>query len=118
MPHIYGLTQEQVDFQKRAALLASGELSSHAASVDTEARFPHESVAALAREGFYGLCLPSEFGGARQSPRVFAAVAEELAQGCSSTAMVYVMHVAAAQAIASSTTLTRKEQVLRSVAAG
>ena len=32
-----------------------------------------------------------------------ADVTEELAQGCCSTAMIYAMHVAAAQAVASST---------------
>lgn len=118
MPHVYGLSSEQSDFQQKAARLASGELSSHAGDVDAGARFPKESVAALAREGFFGLCVPREFGGAGQGPRVFAAVAEELAQGCGSTAMIFVMHVAAAQAIVSSTTLARKDAVLRSMAAG
>ena len=118
MPHVYGLQPEQAVFQQKAALLASGELRLHAADVDASARFPKESVAALAREGFFGLCLPKEIGGAGQGPRVFAAVVEELAQGCSSTAMIFVMHVAAAQAIVSSTTLARKDTVLRSMAAG
>ena len=118
MAHVYGLSSEQSGFQQKAARLASGELSSHAAEVDAKARFPKESVAALAREGFFGLCVPREFGGAGQGPRVFAACAEELAQGCGSTAMIFVMHVAAAQAIASSTTLTRKDAVLRGMAAG
>ena len=49
---------------------------------------------------------------------MFAAVAEELAQSCSSTAMIFVMHVAAAQAIAASRTLGRKEEVLGRIAAG
>ena len=118
MPHVYGLQSEHGNFLQKAALLASGELSSHAVDVDSRARFPKESVAALAREGFFGLCLPKEFGGAGQGPRVFAAVAEELAQGCSSTAMIFIMHMAAAQAIVSSTTLARKDAVLRSMAAG
>src|SRR5690349_6330954 len=118
MQHIYGLRPDQLDFQKRAASLASKELSEYASDVDINARFPKESVRALAEAGFFGLCISNEFGGAGQGPRVFAAVAEELAQGCCSTAMIYVMHVAAAQAIASSTTLKRKDEVLRRIAAG
>jgi alkylation response protein AidB-like acyl-CoA dehydrogenase len=118
MHHVYGLRPEQHDFQKRAAALASGVLSEYAADVDVNARFPKESIEALARDGFLGLCVSKEFGGAGQGPRVFAAVTEELAQGCCSTAMIFVMHVAAAKAIESSNRLTRKEEVLRRIAAG
>jgi alkylation response protein AidB-like acyl-CoA dehydrogenase len=118
MPHVYGLRRDQDDFRKRAAALASGELAAHAADVDANACFPEAGVAALARDGFFGLCVSKELGGAGQGPRVFAAVVEELAQGCASTAMIYVMHIAAAQAIAASTKLTRKDEVLRRVAAG
>jgi alkylation response protein AidB-like acyl-CoA dehydrogenase len=118
MPNVYGLEPNQIDFQNRAAVLRSEILGMYATDVDSNARFPKESVAALAREGFFGLCVAKEFGGAGQGPRVFAAVTEELAQGCSSTAMVFIMHVAAAQAIASSSTLGRKEDVLRQIAAG
>jgi alkylation response protein AidB-like acyl-CoA dehydrogenase len=118
MHHVYGLKPEQRDFQKRAATLASGVLGEYAPDVDVNARFPKESVEALAREGFFGLCVSRELGGAGQGPRVFAAVTEELAQGCCSTAMIYVMHVAAAQAIASSKTLRRRDDVLRRITAG
>jgi alkylation response protein AidB-like acyl-CoA dehydrogenase len=118
MAHVYGLKPEEIDFQSRAAILTSRELAEYAADVDVNARFPSESVRALAREGFLGLCVPKEFGGSGQGPRVFAAVAEELAQGCCSTAMIFVMHVSAAQAIASSTTLARKTEVLRQIATG
>src|SRR5215469_7591509 len=118
MPHVYGLKPEENDLQSRAAILASRELAEYAADVDVNARFPTESVRALAREGFLGLCVPKEFGGSGQGPRAFAAVAEELAQGCCSTAMIFVMHVSAAQAIASSTTLARKAEVLRQIAKG
>jgi alkylation response protein AidB-like acyl-CoA dehydrogenase len=118
MSNVYGLKPEDIDFQSRAAILASRELAEYAADVDINARFPSESVGALAREGFLGLCVPKEFGGSGQGPRVFAAVAEELAQGCCSTAMIFVMHVSAAQAMASSTTLARKTEVLRQIAKG
>jgi alkylation response protein AidB-like acyl-CoA dehydrogenase len=118
MPDVYGLQANESDFRNRASTIRAEVLNTHAADVDSNARFPRESIAALARDGFFGLCVAEECGGAGRGPRAFAAVTEELAQGCSSTAMIYVMHVAATQAIASSRTLKRKEEVLRQIAAG
>jgi alkylation response protein AidB-like acyl-CoA dehydrogenase len=69
-------------------------------------------MGALAGEGLYGLCVPTEHGGLGQGPAMFAAVVETLAQACASTAMVYVMHVAAAQPIALSPTLSDRAAVL------
>jgi alkylation response protein AidB-like acyl-CoA dehydrogenase len=73
MPIVYGLEPNQIDFQNRAAVLRSEILGMYATDVDSNARFPKESVAALAREGFSGLCVAKEFGGAGQGPGVFAA---------------------------------------------
>ena len=91
-------------YQQRASTLAAGILKEHARDVDSNGRFPNESIAALGPD-LLGMCVPTEFGGGGQGLRAFAAVAEQLAHGCSSTAMVFVMHVSAAQAIAVSTTI-------------
>jgi alkylation response protein AidB-like acyl-CoA dehydrogenase len=104
-------------YRERASALAAGVLKDHARDVDTNGRFPNESVVALGPD-LLGMCVPAEFGGGGQGLRAFAAVAEQLASGCSSTAMVFVMHVSAAQAIAASTTIARKGEVLREIAAG
>ena len=104
-------------YRERAATLAGGILKQHARDVDTSGRFPRESVSALGPE-LLGMCVPAEFGGGGQGLRPFAAVVESLAQGCSSTAMVFVMHVSAVQAIAASTTLGRKSELLGEIAAG
>jgi alkylation response protein AidB-like acyl-CoA dehydrogenase len=98
--------------------LASGVVAENAAAIDESAQFPRESVQALAAAGLLGLCVPQELGGAGESMRTFAAVVEELATACPSTAMIYVMHVTAAQAIASSTSLEGREDILRDMAAG
>jgi alkylation response protein AidB-like acyl-CoA dehydrogenase len=60
----------------------------------------------------------SALGGLGQGPRAFAGVAEELATACGSTAMIFVMHVSAQQAIASSKTLGSREAVLKDIAQG
>jgi alkylation response protein AidB-like acyl-CoA dehydrogenase len=116
--HIYGLNGEADNVILSAASIAQEVSLRHAADVDANGRFPEESVAALAKQGLMGLCVPKEMGGKGQGPQAFAGVVEELAQGCGSTAMIYVMHVAATQTIASSTTLKDREDLLRQIAAG
>lgn len=118
MVNVYGLSDEGSKLVAVAAEIAKDTVRKHAADVDASARFPTESIAALAESGLNGICLPREVGGKEQPPRTFAAVAETLAKECGSTAMVYVMHVAATMPIAASTTLTDKEALLRAIAAG
>jgi alkylation response protein AidB-like acyl-CoA dehydrogenase len=118
MTHIYGLTPSQQALADQAAGIAREVLGRHAHDVDTRAEFPAESVAALARSGFLGLCVPADLDGGGHGPSTFAAVTEELAQGCASTAMIYVMHVAATQAIAQSSTLAERDRLMRRIAAG
>jgi alkylation response protein AidB-like acyl-CoA dehydrogenase len=118
MPHIYGLDKQALELSERAAVLARDVMAPNAAAVDREGRFPADAVQALGKAGLLGLCVPSALGGLGQGPRGFVAVVEELAQACGSTAMVYVMHVSAAQAIAASPTLAGRDALLRDVAAG
>ena len=117
MIHPY-LRDQQNSYLDTAGALAAGVVSENAAAVDESGRFPGESLQAIAAAGLLGLCVSAEFGGAGQSMRTFAAVVEELATACPSTAMIYVMHVTAAQAIASSATLEGRAEVLREIVAG
>ena len=95
MSQVYESFRRRPELRRQGGNPRQDVLSRHAAEVDSTARFPEESVAALRASGLLGLTLPAALGGAGQGPRVFAAVVEELAQRCASTAMVYVMHVAA-----------------------
>lgn len=116
--HPYQLTEAEQAVAASATTIAQQIGLAHAPEVDSKARFPQEAVSALADQGFLGLCVTAELGGQGQGPRAFAAVVEELAQGCGSTAMVYVMHISATQAIASSTLLDGRDALLRQIAAG
>jgi len=98
--------------------VAADVVAPHAAAVDADARFPKEALAALGEAGLLGLQVDPALGGLGLGPRAFAQVVEELATACGSTAMVYVMHVTALQAIASSTTLAGRDEILESAAAG
>ena len=118
MVHAYGLAPSTQDSVSGASKIARKVLLPHAADVDTQGRFPAESMKALADAGLYGLCVSNEVGGKGEGMRAFAGVVEELAGACSSTAMVYVMHVSAAQAIAKSSILAERDSILKEIAAG
>jgi alkylation response protein AidB-like acyl-CoA dehydrogenase len=116
MTTIYGL-EESNEFTSTASSLAREVLARNAADVDARSRFPSESIAALATAGLNGLCVAKESGGKAQGPRQFVGVVEELAQGCASSAMVFVMHTSAVQAIAASKSPER-DKLLREIASG
>ncbi len=117
MLHPYRLEEPFFSIHARAIALADGPVGAHAGRVDREGTFPVESLAALADAGLLGLVVPRELGGLGEGPRAFCAVAEELARACGSTAMIFVMHTAATQAIASSA-LGERDALLREIAAG
>ena len=118
MAHPYRLDAAAEQAAKKAAEIASMVLARHATEVDSTGRFPHESLTALAGAGLLGLTLPASHGGKGIGMRGFAAVTEELAGACGSTAMIYVMHVSAAAAIASAEHLSTRDGVLRDIASG
>src|SRR5436190_14138700 len=117
MIHPYGVRPDD-EVLANARQLADSVLTPNAASVDRDGRFPSESIEALAKSGLLGLCVDADHGGRGAGPRMFAAVTEELAAACSSSAMIYVMHVTAAQAIAASSVLGSRDELLRQIAGG
>lgn len=72
----------------------------HAASVDAEARFPADAVAALRASGLMGLTVPADAGGLGGSPLDFLDTVSALAAACGSTAMVYLMHACTLMVVA------------------
>jgi alkylation response protein AidB-like acyl-CoA dehydrogenase len=118
MIHVYGLSESGQEHVSEASRIAAEVALPNSAEVDVQGRFPAESLRALADAGLYGLCLPTTVGGKGQGMRTFAAVVEELAASCASTAMVYVMHVSAAQAISGSALFKDRESLLKEIAAG
>lgn len=91
---MYQLSNELYSAVEQARAVADNEIKPHASAVDSESRFPQESMAALGKAGLMGLTIPVEFGGMGQPPSVMVAVVDEIAQRCASTAMIYMMHLA------------------------
>ena len=67
-------------------------LAVHAADVDRQSRFPHESLAALREAALLSAYVPREFGGLGLNIVEIARLCEVLGQYCGSTAMIYAMH--------------------------
>ena len=84
--------------QKFRTLLASAKriaqevAAPNAGDVDSNARFPAETVEALKSNGLLGACVPPEFGGAGCTMTELAQLCSTLAQACGSSAMVLAMH--------------------------
>ena len=69
----------------------------HAAAVDREGRFPQEAVGALADAGLLGLTIPEKQGGLGDGPSEFLTATRRIAAVDPSAAMIYLMHICAAQ---------------------
>lgn len=113
---MYRLSPEQQAVVSKAREITQKVIAPNAEQVDTEGSFPKESVEALAREGFLGLAIAPEYGGMGQGLRVACAVLDEIAQGCASTAMVYLMHLCGVAAYSAAPHKT--EPYLRAAASG
>ncbi|MDQ2639168.1 MAG: acyl-CoA/acyl-ACP dehydrogenase [Pseudomonadota bacterium] len=64
----------------------------NAASVDSGARFPTETLAALRTAGLLSAAVPANLGGAGCNLRQLAEICAAVAQGCGSSGMVLAMH--------------------------
>jgi len=85
-------TATALDYRALGKRIAKDYAAPHAADVDVNARFPEEAFAALREERLLSAMIPVELGGLGATVTDMAAVTEELARACSSTAMVFAMH--------------------------
>ena len=94
----FRLTPEHEKIREVSRKLAA-DFATRAAHHDQETSLPVENYAALKREGFYGLTVPKNLGGWGAGFLGWTCAAEELAQGCPSTALTFNMHVAAVETL-------------------
>jgi alkylation response protein AidB-like acyl-CoA dehydrogenase len=90
---MFRLTEDQQRIVADAAAVADKDLAPRAAAVDRDGAFPKDGLAALGAKGLLGLNVPKAQGGLGEGPRTAAAVIDQIAQRCPSTAMVYLMHL-------------------------
>lgn len=94
------LTPRQRELRSTLIELCEQEIRANAERCDDELRFPRRNLELLGEHGFLALTVPEEYGGLGGNHVTFAMVCETIARyGCASTAMCFVMHTAAVQAI-------------------
>jgi len=77
---------------KGTAQIAEEVAAKHAAEVDKESRFPHETFEALKKAKLLSTAVPKKFGGQGAGMLELGHQCAALAQGCGSSAMVLAMH--------------------------
>lgn len=85
------LSQELLQIQAKAKELAT-RFAERTAKHDADRSAPMENYAELREAGFFGITVPKEYGGMGAGLLGWAVAAEELAQGCPSTALSFNMH--------------------------
>jgi len=114
----FSLTPEQEAVQKRARQAAQ-EVKARAARLEREGHFPQEIIDVWAKEGFFGLSLPSEYGGGGMDYVSYALAQMELAQACPSSAlMLHVSHSIVGMGLGLFGTGAQKRRYLPPVARG
>ena len=88
----FHITDDHRRLQERCRSLAA-DFALRAAQHDREASHPLENYEALRDAGLYALNIPTELGGAGVGLLGYSLAAEELAQGCASTALSFNMHL-------------------------
>jgi alkylation response protein AidB-like acyl-CoA dehydrogenase len=88
----FHITEEQRRLQQHSRRLAE-DFATRAAQHDRDASHPVENYAALREAGFYALNIPRALGGSGVGLLGYSLAAEQLAQGCPSTALAFNMHL-------------------------
>src|SRR5918995_1616112 len=94
------LTDRQKELRATLIELCEKEMRANAKRSDDELLFPRRNLELLGEHGFLALTVPEEYGGLGENHVAYAMTCETIARyGCASTAMCYVMHVGAVNAI-------------------
>jgi alkylation response protein AidB-like acyl-CoA dehydrogenase len=112
------LTDEQRMIQETARRIAQQELAPRAAEVDRDRTFPTDGLQQLAEAGFLGMTVPEALGGGGADTLSFVLAAEAIAQGCASTALLFLTHGVVARALAAASSDEQKSRFLPAIIGG
>ena len=88
----FALSKKQEEIVEKAAWVARDFLAPRAATYDEAATHPVENWNDLWEQGLLTAAVPKEYGGLGLDMQTYVMVIEQLAQGCTSTAMTMHMH--------------------------
>ncbi|MHA1569610.1 MAG: 3-sulfinopropanoyl-CoA desulfinase [Alphaproteobacteria bacterium] len=86
----FELSPGQRELQARARALAEGDIRACAAGIDRSEDYPWDNVKALVDAGFFGMTIPSDYGGQGRSCLDATLVIEEMARVCGVTGRIAV----------------------------
>jgi alkylation response protein AidB-like acyl-CoA dehydrogenase len=96
----WALTDRHAELRAKVIELCQQEMRENAKRSDDELKFPRRNLELLGEHGFLALTVPEEYGGLGENHVAYSMVCETIARyGCASTAMCYVMHIGAVNAI-------------------
>jgi len=86
----FDLTPAQRTLQAKARELARGAIAERAAEIDRTEQYPWDNVAVLKEAGFFGMTIPTEYGGQGASYMDAVLVIEQMAKYCGITGRIVV----------------------------
>jgi alkylation response protein AidB-like acyl-CoA dehydrogenase len=94
------LTDKHKELRATLIELCEKQMRANAKISDDNLTFPRRNLELLGEHGFLALTVPEEYGGLGQDHVAYSMVCETIARyGCASTAMCYVMHTGAVNAL-------------------
>jgi alkylation response protein AidB-like acyl-CoA dehydrogenase len=113
------LTDRHKDLRAKLIDLCQQEMRDNAKRSDDELKFPRRNLELLGEHGFLALTVPEEYGGLGENHVAYSMTCETIARyGCASTAMCYVMHMGAVNAIMLRATPALIEKYIRPLNSG
>ena len=112
------LSNDQKMIQETASNIAKQELAPRASDVDRDQIFPRYGLQKLAEAGFLGITVPEAMGGGGSDTLSFVLAAEAIANGCPSTALIFLTHAVVARALAVAGSDEQKKRFLPGFVAG
>ncbi|TNF03670.1 MAG: acyl-CoA dehydrogenase [Deltaproteobacteria bacterium] len=86
------LENEHLEMRDLVAKFSDAEVAPLAESIDHNGEIPAELRAKLAENGFMGIFVPEEYGGAGMDYLSYSILVEELSRGCASTGVLVSAH--------------------------
>jgi len=107
-----------MSYYDQVLAFAAKHVAPYTTEVDREGRFPTEAYAALKKEGYMGLLVPSEFGGHTKAMYEHAQTCMALAESCATTALCYMMHNVSTMSLVAFSSEEQKKRFLPKIATG
>lgn len=86
------LNEQQKMIQKMVKEFAEKEVAPIAAELDKKGEYPTKTLEKMAKLGFLGAIVPTEYGGAGLDTISYATIVEEISRKCASTGVITSVH--------------------------